>query len=146
MLSLLKRPASVGSNRERLRHAITARDAAQQAVIEARATLERLETVVKVGDDAARAAADERRAATEARNAWVRSGCSYSAARELQSLEDSAAEAGRVAERAALDTAAVCKELARAQDAVQSRQNDIRHCEAEISIAVGVILAEEAAP
>ncbi len=133
-------------SRERLKSALAARAAAQGEVVKAREMLGRLQAVVAASDQAARAAAHATCAADEFRKQWVRGGCKHSESRELQALTDAAAEAAKAAQTTSINAAAVCKELARAQDAVQSRQNDIRHCEAEISIAVGVILAEEAAP
>lgn len=133
-------------SRERLKAAIAARDAARQDISNAQSTLERLQAVIRESDVAARAAADAARKETEARNAWVRSGCTFSAARELQSLTDEAAQASHAAESAARNAEAVSKQLARAEDAVRSNEVEVGHRETEISAAIGVILAEEAAP
>jgi hypothetical protein len=135
-------------NRERLRAAIVARDQAVQALIEKRETLERLESVVRTSDDAAKKAADTAREAREARQRWVASGCSFSTARELQTFDDAAAAAAAVAQRAATDANEVSKvqALARAKSALDSAQFDIRGCEDAITGAIAVILAQEALP
>jgi hypothetical protein len=131
--------------RERLRAAIASRDAAQHAVTQTRATLERLQTVVDQADDAAREAADATQLAKQGRERWVRDGC-LANAREHQTLGDTAAEAVRAAERAALDANSVRGELARTLDVLRSAEFDLRGCEAEISSAVGAIIAAEAEP
>lgn len=135
-----------GPNRERLKAAISAQNVVRQEVTEARAALERLQAVIHESDDAARAAANAARKETEARNAWVRGGCTFSAARELQALTDEAAQASRAAESAARNADAVSKQLSRAEDAVRSNESNVGHCEIEISASIGIILAEEAAP
>jgi hypothetical protein len=58
-------------------------------------------------------------------------------------LVDTASEAARVAERAALDADAVNKQLGRAQDAIQSAQVDVSSAEDKIAAARGLILAEQ---
>lgn len=150
---MFKRPAlavvgdsSSGRDRVALKAAIAARDAARQAVIEARETLERLQAIIDQADDAARTAASATSKAGETRKAWVRNGCTYSATRELQGLDDAAAEAARTAQSAALNADAVRKQFGRAEEAVKSKENDIQRCEEEITAAISVILAQEAAP
>jgi hypothetical protein len=147
MLSILKR-AAPDASRARLKAAIVARDQAVQALIEKRETLERLESVVRTSDDAAKKAADTARDAREARQRWVASGCSFSTARELQTFDDAAAEAAAVAQRAATDAKEVSKAqaLARTQSAFDSAQVDIHGCEDAITGAIAVILAQEALP
>lgn len=146
MLSLLKTRAAPVTSRDRLKAAIASRAQAMQAVSDAHQILERLESVVRLGDDAAREAADATLAANEARRRWVASGCSYSTARELQGLDDAAAAAARAAERAALDADAVRKQLVRAEDAVRSRQSDVRESDGKIRAAVNEIIVAEARP
>jgi hypothetical protein len=134
------------TGRERLKVALAARDAAQLAVVESRETFERLHAIIADSDQAARAAASATRDANEFRKEWVRAGCRHSASRELSALEDDAAEKTRAAERSAVTAAAVSKELARARSVVESAQVDVRGPENAITAAIGVILAQEAAP
>ena len=131
--------------RGRLRAALAARSEAQHAVIEARAILERLESVIEQADDAARTASAAAVQAKEARQRWVRDGC-LANAREHQVLSEDAAKAASVAQSAALDADAVSKELLRAQSAVQSAQVEVGHRDQEIAGAVGEILVMEQAP
>jgi hypothetical protein len=153
MLSRLKHAAlSVVASanrpsRDKLKAAIAARDAADQAVVESRETVERLATVIRTSDDAARLASDASQRAAEARREWVRGGCVWSGARELQALDDSAAQAARAAESAGRDADVINKTrtLAHAQSVLQSAQTDVRHSENTITGAVGEIIAEEAA-
>jgi hypothetical protein len=154
LLGMLKRPAlavvaaapASRPDRTRLKSAIAARDQAQQAVIDARKTLEHLESIVRLGDDASRAAADAQRKAAEFRREWARGGCNYSETLELKSLEDQAAEASKTAAREAMNADAVRKELARAEDAVRVRESQIGSCELGITAAIGEILIAEARP
>lgn len=129
--------------RERLKSALAAQATAKQAVIEARATVERLEAVIKAADDAAHTATQAARAVTDARTAWVQGGCQYSVARELQVLEDTAAEAARAAGRAAANTKPVSPELRRAQSAIDDARNHVRDCEHAITSEIGLIIAQE---
>jgi hypothetical protein len=135
-------------DREKLKTAIAARQTAQQAVVESRETVERLQAVVDQADDAARTAATATHEATEARRQWVRGGCVHSASRELEHLDAVAAEAADVAKRAAVDANVIGKTgtLASAQSVLQSSQADVRYREKEIATETGAILAEEAAP
>jgi hypothetical protein len=134
-------------DREKLKAAIAARDAAQRAVVDSGDT-ERLQAVLDHADEAARMAADAAHRATEARRAWVLNGCPWTGTRELQALDDSAAQAARAAEAAGRDASAVRKSgaLARAASVVQDAQADVRGAEDKISAAISVIIAEEAAP
>jgi hypothetical protein len=146
MLSLFKpRAAPNVPDRERLRAALAAKVAAQQAVIESHETLQRLQAVVDQADTLARAAASATRAANDARQRWVRDGC-LSNAREHQVLAAAATEAVRMAQSAAVDADDVRKTLARAEDEVRSRQIEVEGAEDAITAAIGVIIAEEAAP
>src|SRR5580692_6774864 len=88
------------TDRAPLKAAIAARAAELQEIADARAALERLQAVVDRADDASRAAAATTRAANDFRRAWVAGGCKHSESRELQTLEDAAQEAARIAERA----------------------------------------------
>lgn len=150
MLALLKLGgASSGRpDREKLRAAIAAHDAAKRAVPECEATLARLEAIINTSDTAARTAESAAHAATEARRLWVREGCRHSGMRELERLDDAASEAADIARRAAADADIVRKTgaLKRAEEDVSSAQAGVRHCEAEISAAIGVLLVEELAP
>lgn len=133
-------------DRKELKAALAAREQAVLAVDVKRETLKRLQSVVDQADNASRTAADATRAATEARTAWVRGGCTYSAARELQVLEDLAQEAARAAERAEVNANVVRRELARAQDAVQSAQIDVHDCERKIANEIGLIVLAKLRP
>jgi hypothetical protein len=133
-------------DRARLKAAIAARDQAQRAVVESRETLERLESVVRLSDEAARGAADATQRANKFRSDWVQGGCKGSESHELKTLTDAAAEASKAAQTAALDAGAVRTELARAQDAVGQMQFEIREREGEIRAAVNEIIVAEARP
>jgi hypothetical protein len=153
MLSRFKQVLSVVTpstpqNRGRLKDAIAARDKAQQGVAEYRETVERLATVIRTSDDAARLASDATQRAAEARREWVRNGCRHSEYRELQALDDAAAQASRAAESAGRDADVINKTrtLAHAQGVLQSAQTEVRYREEEISTAIGSIIADEAAP
>jgi hypothetical protein len=130
----------------RLRLAKEKRAAAQQAVLEQREKLERLQTVVNGADQTARAASDAQHAAKEFRTQWAREGCRFSDAAELQRLENLAIETSATAQRAAVHADTVRVEFRRLQSDLESRQTAVRHVEDEITAAIGVILAEEAAP
>lgn len=146
MISLLNR-RTAPERLEQLRAAISARDEAVKAIRQARETLERLESIVRASDAAGRAAADAANGAREARHRWVREGCRHSESRQLQTLDEAAAEASRVAQRATRDAEAVNRaELARAQDAVQSAQIAVQHREDEITNARAAIIIEWAGP
>jgi hypothetical protein len=132
------------SDRTRLVAAISARDEAKRAVIETQATFERMESIVRAGDDAARVASIAAQKVNEARADWVRGGCPYSGTREIQALETTAADAARAAERAAADAKAVSRELRRFQSELESRQNAIAGAEDEITAAVSVVIAQGA--
>jgi hypothetical protein len=133
-------------DRARLKAAIAARNQAQRTVVESRETLERLESVVRVSDEAARTAADAMRKANDFRKAWVRQGCRHTESHELQELTDAAAEASRLAGSASVNADAVQQELARARDHVGYQQSEIRDHEDEVSAAIGEILVAEARP
>jgi hypothetical protein len=150
MLSRFKQVLSVVTpstpqNRGRLKDAIVARQTAKQAVTDAHETVERLGTVIRTSDDAARLASDATQRATESRRAWVRGGCVWSGARELQALDDAAAQASRAAEAAGRDADVVKKTrtLEYAEGALRSAQADVRHSDKAISEAVGEIIASE---
>jgi hypothetical protein len=132
-------------DRERRRAAIAARDQAHQAVVESHETVERLGAVIRTSGDAARLAADATQRATEAHRAWVRNGCKHSESRELQALDDAAAQASRAAEAAGRDADVINKTrtLAHAQAVLQSAQTDVRAAEKGISEAIGEIVASE---
>jgi hypothetical protein len=144
-LAVVGLPAASRPDRARLRAAIAVRGAAQQAVVDARQTLERLQAVIQVSDDAAIVAADAQQRAKEARKAWVRDGC-LSNAREHQTLAAAAAEAASAAQSATQDADAVRNELARAEDAVRVKEARIGSCDLEIRAAIGEILVFEASP
>jgi predicted nucleic acid-binding Zn-ribbon protein len=152
LLEAFKRPLSVvdfsseRSSRERLDAAKAARDQAQQAVTAARDRLERLESVVRLSDDAAREASKATQRANQFRNDWVRGGCKHAESRTLQELEDQAAGASKAAERAAVNADLVRKEFSRAQAEIQSLQLDVRTREQEIATEIGAIIADEASP
>ena len=115
-------------------------------MIDARHVLERRETVINASDVKTSKAAAAARAVTEARAEWVRGGCQYSAAREVQRLENVAAEAARAAERAALNAAAVGKQLARAEEAVRDAQSEVRSHDPKIAGEIGRLISEEEVP
>jgi hypothetical protein len=153
MLSRFKQVLSVVTpstpqNRGRLKDAIAARDKAQQGVAEYRETVERLAAVIRTSDDAARLASDATQRAAEARREWVRNGCRHSEYRELQALDDAAAQASRAAESAGRDADGIKKTrtLEYAQGVLQSAQTEVRYREEEISTAIGSIIADDAAP
>jgi len=143
---MFKRPAADAPAASRLDTAIAARDAKRAEIAEARETLERLQAVADQADADARAAAVAQRKASEFRREWARSGCKYSDSRELQRLEDQAAEAGKAAERSAVNADAVRKELARAEDDVRSAQLELQGCERRIAAERGaqLVAAEHA--
>jgi hypothetical protein len=145
MSSILKLFKPSPSDDKRL-DAIAARTEAQRSVTAAGETLERLQAVVRVSDDAAHAASAAARAANEARTRWVQNGCPYSGARELQGLDDIAAESARAAERAGRDAAAVSKELARAEEAIRSAESELRDCERRVRRIIALEFVEELAP
>ena len=145
MSSILKLFKPSPSDDKRL-DAIAARTEAQRSVTAAGETLERLQAVVRVSDDAAHAASATARAANEARTRWVQNGCPYSGARELQGLDDIAAESARAAERAGRDAAAVSKELARAEAAIRSAESDFRDCERRVKQVIAMGFVDEMAP
>lgn len=150
---MLKRPllAVVGSasnrpDREQLRAAIVARDDAQKAVIDARATANRLQDIINLANDASRVALRAKLKANEARRRWVLDNCPHSASSELQALDAAATEAAQVAARTAHDVDAINKThtLENAQSVLQSAELDVHSREADISAAIGAILADEA--
>jgi hypothetical protein len=151
MLSRFKQVLSVVGasanrpDREKLKAAVAARQTAKQAVTDAHETVERLGTVIRTSDDAARMAADATQRATEARRAWVRGGCVWSESRELQALDDSAAQASRAAEAAGRDAEVINKSraLEYSEGALRSAQADARHSDKAISEAIGEIIASE---
>jgi hypothetical protein len=141
MLSLLKKREP--SDRSRLLAAFEARDRARRTLDEVQAKYSRLEEVSHAGDVASRDASNALRAATEARQSWVRAGCPFTGHAEVQRLDGEAAAAGAGAERALLDTKAVREELRRAEGAVQSAQSVIKDCENQIDEAIGLIQLEQ---
>jgi hypothetical protein len=144
MLSILKPRSAPDASRARLKAAIGRQIEKQQAVIDARATVWRLQAVIDQADEAATAAARAAEQAKIARQKWVRDGCLQNA-REHHALAESAAEAARVAQSAAADANAVRKELRRAQEAIESRQLDVMGAEEEITAAISILIAEESA-
>jgi hypothetical protein len=128
---------------ERLKAAIAARDDAKQVAIAASETLERLQGIVGAADEAARAASSATRAANEARQRWVREGCTFSGGRELEVLDAAAAEKTRAAEGATVNADAVRKELARAEDAVKSARRNVEEHEDKIRYEIDLILVSE---
>jgi hypothetical protein len=145
MSSILKLFKPSPSDDKRL-DAIAARTEAQRAVTKAGDTLERLQAVVRVSDDAAHAASAAARAANQARTRWVQNGCPYSGARELQALDDAAAESARAAERAGRDADAVSKELSRAEQAIESAQSNFRDCGNRVKQVIFMGFIDEMAP
>jgi chromosome segregation ATPase len=133
------------TDREQLRAAIAARTEAQRKVAESREIVGRLRAVIDQADRAARAAANATREANEARQRWVRDGC-LSNAREHQALADAAAEAARVAQRAAADADAVSKELSRAEDAIRSAESDLRDSERRVKQVIALDFVDELGP
>lgn len=141
LLSLSKRREP--ADRSRLIAAFEARDKAQQAVIEKQATFDRMQSVVRAADDAALTASRSAQRVTEARADWVKGGCTYYGTREIQALEETAADAARAAERAAADAKAVSKELRRLQSELESKHVEVRGAEDKITAAAAMIVAEE---
>jgi hypothetical protein len=131
------------ADRAPLKAALAARDQAIQAVIEARETLGRLESVVQVSNDASRAAADDAHAANESREQWVRGGCKPSEGLALQVLTKKADESARVAEREAVTAKAASREVARARDLVAYAQGEVRFREKDVAAEIGLIIARE---
>jgi hypothetical protein len=142
-LSIL-RPAT-SPNRDRLAAAIEERKAAEIAANEARATLERFESVVGAADNAARKATAATAAANEGRQRWVRGGCQFSDAKAHQALADAATAATRAAERLSVDAKAVAKEFERAREALKDAEKEIRWKAEAIADAEKMILVAEAA-
>jgi hypothetical protein len=145
MLRVLKPRDATDSARERLRLAKESLVTAQQAVVETRATFERMESIVRAGDDAARVASSAAQKVNETRADWVRGGCPYSGTREIQALEEAAADEARAAERAAADAKAVSKELRRLESEMESKHVAVGHAEEYITASISVIIAEESA-
>jgi len=143
VLSLLKKPAP---DLARLDAAKAALASAKKALTETRATFEHMQSIVCAGDEAARVASGASQKVNEARSDWVRAGCPYSGSREIQALEEVAADAARAAERAAADAKAVSEELRQIESELESRQADIGHAEHGITAAVSVLVAREAGP
>jgi hypothetical protein len=137
--------SAVRADRTALLAAIAAVPAAERAVTDARATLDRLQAVIGKADDAARTAADAQRAAEGARQRWISRGCEYSAALEHHRLAEVAAEATRAAEHAAADVRAVSQELRHAEQTIQEAQSQVRDCEHGIASQIGAIIASEEA-
>jgi hypothetical protein len=144
--AILGTPPPQRPGRGRLLAAISARDQAAQQVTNARETLERLEAIVRASDDAARAASTATREAVETRQRWVREGCKFSGAQELEVLDAAAAEKSRAAGAATVNADAVRKQLSRAQGEIQDAQTDLRSREGEIRGAVNEIIVAEAEP
>lgn len=112
------------------------RDSAREALADKEARLERLTDVINASDAAARAASDAARQAHEARQLWVRDGC-LANARAHHDLAERASESARVAQSAAQDAAAVEKEMARAQQEVESARSAVRETENGVQAAIG---------
>lgn len=141
MLSILKKRGP--SDRSRLTAAFEARDRAQQTLDDAQAKYSRLEQVSHAGDVASRDASTALRAATEARQSWVRAGCPFAGHAEVQLLDGEAAAAGAAAESALLDTKAVREELRGAEAAVRNAEYELTRCADEIDNQIGLIQLEQ---
>jgi hypothetical protein len=128
--------------RERLSAAKAARAAAHRNVIDAHATLERLQVVVDKADDAATAAAEATQKANESRREWVKDGC-LNNARTHPRLSDVATELARAAELAAKDADVARPEYARVQSRVESLQIDLRGCDSTIRATCDAIIVAE---
>jgi hypothetical protein len=139
------RPASgpAAERRERLRAALTARDQARQAVVDAGAVVERIGGLIAAANDASRRADQADAAHTAALKMWGRNGCDPVDAGEHERLAAIALEAARAVDAAKATATEASKNWARAEDAVRARQSDIGHCEVEISSVIGEIIATE---
>lgn len=136
-------PVPRDENRERLAAAISKRDATQQLVNQARARVERLQAVVDESDKATRASAAATHEAREARQRWLDSGCTYTAAKTLQEADEAAAAAKAVADRTARDSAPVARELARSAENLRSLESvDLVGFVEQIATAMGLVLAQ----
>jgi hypothetical protein len=127
-------------DRDRLKAALSQQDAKQQVFGDAKANVARLQTEIRVIDDAALMEANATRAVQAARERWAQCG-TYAAARELQELTEAADEASRAAKNAAANSDVLRRELARAEDALRTAQVELRS--REIAKAAGVTLADE---
>jgi len=145
-MSVLKLFKSPPSNRTALHAAIAESDAAQQALVSKRAHVETLELAAKKINEPVRAKEAAERALKEFRSTWAARGATCSDDIELHRLEKDVVEKTKAAEFTSSNGTALKRELARAQDSVQSAIGAVGHCEDEITGAIGVILAEEAAP
>jgi hypothetical protein len=141
--ALLSIVGSERPDRAPLRSAIAAQAQAQQVVIGARKTLERLQAVIDQADDAAQAAAKSRQKVNEARKAWVANGCNFAGTLEIQALEEDAAEKAKAAQSAALNAEAVSQQVRRAKSVLDDATSDVRSRELEIADAMGALLVEE---
>jgi chromosome segregation ATPase len=144
MSSILKLFKPSPSDDKRLA-AIAERTEAQRKVVESRETLARLQAVIDKADGAARAAAKATREASEARQLWVRDGCLENA-RAHHTLADAATEATCAAESSGRDADAVRKELARAEQAIESAQSNFRDCDNRVKQVVFAGFINEMAP
>jgi chromosome segregation ATPase len=143
-MNVLKLFQSSPSDDKRL-DAIAARTEAQRKVVESRETLARLQAVIDQADTAARTAAKATREASAARQLWVRDGCLENA-RAHHTLADAATEATRAAESSGRDADAVRKELARAEQAIESAQSNFRDCDNRVKQVVFAGFIDEMAP
>jgi hypothetical protein len=132
--------------RARLRAALTARDQARQAVVDAGAVVERIGGLIAAANEASRRADQADAAHTAALKAWGRNGCDPADAGEHERLATIALEAARAVDVAKATAAEASKNWARAEDAVKARQSDVGHCEVEISSVIGEIIAAEQEP
>jgi hypothetical protein len=130
--------------RAALREATAKRAGYAQAIIEAEAKLERLNTVLDAVDGIARKAKVAKDAAEEARRAWAKTG-TYADATAHHALATAADEAARAAQHAAEDAKAVERELPNAQYALRYAKLDLAGCDEDIAAANGLIIVEDEA-
>jgi hypothetical protein len=147
LLGMLKRPVlAVAPGRERLRAALADRDKAQQAIIRAQSTIDRVQVCIDAGDEASSRAREADTAAKTALAQWARGGCDPSAEAEHQRLRAAADEAQRIANHAQVAAKAAQAGIVPARSALQHAQSDLRSCEHQINDEVGRILVAGAAP
>jgi hypothetical protein len=133
-------------NREPLKGAIAARDAAQQTLTDARGLVARIESVIAASEDATRNAVEANSAAKVSLAAWARAGCDPQGVAEHEKLASAADEAKRVADRAQVAADAARKGLRLAQSVVERAQSALQSCEAKIKDEIGFVILAEAGP
>jgi hypothetical protein len=148
LLKMLKPALALVSSpsRDRLKSAISARDAARTEVETAKRAVERFESVIDQGRDAASRASDADAAAKRALAAWAQSGLDPQAVAEHEGLASAADAAKRVADRAQVAADAARKGLGQAQRAVERAQSDLAGCEDRIRCSIDLIFVDEFAP